>query len=877
MKFFKTAIPLLILFIIFPHPVSGKTIVKDTVWKGELTLSEDIIVPEGVTLTILSGTTINVTPSDRTKSEAEYISYMTEITIRGRLEIEGTKKAPVVFQVKGDKPDRWAGIIIDGGSAYIRSCRIHGAETGVYVLKGSLEISDSVLKRNRYAIIAQGKQALVNMNNIQITKNDYGVFSLAGAKVRLKGGIIAHNMKKDLYLFDETKGLTLKPAPDKSGTQNMIAKHLASCSKSTSEIMREYTTQDKELSKIYGDEVLQGDTVWRGRVLIEGLLRVPENSRLIITPGAVVEFRRKDTDGDGIGENGILMQGVLIAKGTKEEPILFRSAERQRRPGDWDSINIMNSDGAQNLVEFCQIEDAYRGLHFHFSNVMVNASVLRNNYLGIQFQESAVEIKGSRIYGNRSGIKGRDSRVGFTGNYVFGNINGVNFFRTNLNARNNTFLNNMLDGFKIREGMTEAEGNLIACGRSGLMVNDAFHGRFDNNVIVNNFESGMSLRGGDNIEVSGNFIQGNGFNGLNLQDAGAVIKDNFISGNGERGIGIQAFTGAITGNNISGNGLYAVENESGSDIPAPSNWWGGKDAATVIYDKDDETQRGRISYSPIKEETFVFIWPVEDIYADITWHGDILLKNRVNVFDAALDIAPAARVSFSKGAGLKVSGGEILARGKVDERIVFTLAESGKNTPLDPLLIEGKNPPLEKVDAGRFEDASWDEILLEHADGSEFSFCDFEYATWAIHSHFTNLKISNSRFIHNEGGIRFRSGPVEISRSLFKENKVGIRSYFGNALIKENVILDNEVGIFVREKGSGLTIRRNNIYSNRAYNIRAGDFNAEDIDARENWWGENDPAETIFDGRHEPGIGKVIYEPYLKEQVELKGKGKHTP
>jgi hypothetical protein len=232
-------------------------------------------------------------------------------------------------------------------------------------------------------------------------------------------------MKKDLYLFDETKGLVMKPDADKSDVRSLIAKHAASCNGKAPDLMREFKIQDKEISKEYGDEVLTGDTVWRGRIVINGLLRVPEKSRLIIAPGTVVEFKKKDANGDGIGENGILMQGVLIAKGTSDGPIIFRSAERQKRTGDWDAINIMNSDGAQNLMEFCQVEDAYRGLHFHFSNVIVNESVLRNNYIGIQFQESAVEIRGSYIYGNKNGIKGRDSEVNFAGNYISGNINVI--------------------------------------------------------------------------------------------------------------------------------------------------------------------------------------------------------------------------------------------------------------------------------------------------------------------------------------------------------------------------------------------------------------------------------------------------------------------
>ncbi|MBI5099949.1 MAG: right-handed parallel beta-helix repeat-containing protein [Nitrospirae bacterium] len=845
MEFLRTTLLFLIFFVLLPYCASGKTIIRDTVWKGEITLTEDIVVPEGVTLTILSGTMVNIIPSDRTKNGAEYLSFMTEMTIRGRLVIDGTREAPVVFQVKNDKPDRWAGIIIDRGNAYIKACRIEDAETGLLIMNGSLELTDSIIENNRYGLIAQGPQAFVSMKKTQVANNDYGVFAFAGAKVNYKKNIIADNRKRDLYLIEADKVVVLKPDMVKPEIKDLIAGRYVSCNKPATGFMKEYKALEKEVTKVYNDEVLPGDTVWRGRIVVNGLIRVPEKVRLVIVPGTVIEFTKKDTNGDGIGENGLLMQGVLIAKGTRDNPIIFRSAGTARSMGDWDGINIMNSDGAQNLVEYCRIEDAYRGLHFHFSNVMVQGSVLSNNYRAIQFQESAVEMKGNYIFNNKSGVKGRDSEIVFTDNYVYNNINGVNFFRSSLSASNNKILGNMNEGFKIREGVTNADENFIGCGRYGMMVNDAFHGKFSGNVIVNNYESGLSLKGSDNIEVSENFIQGNGFNGINLQDSRALIKDNFILGNGERGIGVQSFTGIITENSIASNGLCAIENESAVDIFAPSNWWGGKDAGSVIYDKEDDPGRGRILYAPIKENQLPFTWPVKDIFADITWLGDIILKNSVNVSGVTLELSPATKISFLKGTGIKILSGKILATGKEDGRIVFTSEDKNK-------------------------DDLWDEILLEHADGSEFSFCDFEYATWAIHSHFTNLKISNSRFLHNYGGLRFRSGPVEVRYSLFKENNVGIRSYFGNALVEGNVILNNEVGIFVREKGGGITIKNNNIYSNKAYNLRVGDFNTEDVDARENWWGVDDPAATIFDARREPGIGEVIYKPFFKEQLELR-------
>ena len=66
-----------------------------------------------------------------------------------------------------------------------------------------------------------------------------------------------------------------------------------------------------------------------------------------------------------------------------------------------------------------------------------------------------------------------------------------------------------------------------------------------------------------------------------------------------------------------------------------------------------------------------------------------------------------------------------------------------------------------------------------------------------------------------------------------------------------------------------MLITRNNIFANTNYNIWVGDFNTEDIQAPENWWGTDDPTETFFDARREPGIGTVLYEPSLTEPLDI--------
>ncbi|MBI5203473.1 MAG: right-handed parallel beta-helix repeat-containing protein [Nitrospirae bacterium] len=805
---------LIFFFAGVPLTATAGVITSDTVWRDEVLISEDIVVPEGITLTIMPGTIIRIASSESTKTDPEYLSPLTEITVRGILRAEGKKELPVIFRpYGGNESERWAGVIIDGGTAVLSSCVVQGGDAGVYVINGLVDIIGSTLRKNRYGLIAQGPGVNVRIENSQVNENVYGVFLLRGANISSRNNVIEGNIKKDMY---------------------------SSALKNYKSSAKEYKPGEKGKNRVYGDEVILGNTVWQGRVEVNGLVRVPEEGRLIIMPGTVVEFRRKDTNNDGIGENGLMIQGVIIAKGTGESPIIFRSAEKQNRMGDWDAINIMNSDGVQNLIEYCQIEDAYRGLHFHFSNVAVRVSVLRNNYRGIQFQESNAAITGTYIYGNKNGLQARDSEIILADNYIYNNYSGANVFRANIIARGNRIMNNLREGLRVREGLPVAEENLIDGNRYGLMASDAVYGKFSRNIISNNLESGISLKGTDNIEVSENFIQGNGFNGINIQDSRAVIKGNHISGNGERGMGIISFDGIITENNIIRNGIYAIDLEGGMNISAPRNWWGGAVPEDTIYDGKDDPDRGRVEYKEAGKGPILYSWPMKDIITDVTWDGVLGIHNTVTVSPGlTLTIAPGAKVIFSEGAGLKING-KIIAAGQRDARIIFT--------------------SLKKEGA-----SDWDEILLDHATGSLFSNCEFEYATWGIHSHFTNLLVTDCSFARSYGGLRFRSGPVEIIHSIFEGNHIGVRAYRGNASITENVITKNDIGIFVREKGGGVAIHKNNILANTDYNIRNGDFNNEDVDASNNWWGSGNPSDGIFDENREPGIGRVIYEPYAKE------------
>lgn len=59
--------------LLFAAFAGGEVLTSDTVWSEEILVSDDIVVPEGVTLTVLAGTVVRVLPSDSTKIDPECI------------------------------------------------------------------------------------------------------------------------------------------------------------------------------------------------------------------------------------------------------------------------------------------------------------------------------------------------------------------------------------------------------------------------------------------------------------------------------------------------------------------------------------------------------------------------------------------------------------------------------------------------------------------------------------------------------------------------------------------------------------------------------------------------------------------------------------
>ncbi len=795
----------------------------ETVWQGEVVMAEDCLVAPGAVLTIRAGTVIRVQEAESSKTDPEFWSPATELTVRGRLRIEGTADRPVRFlpAAAASRPGTafpWAGIIVDSGSLTGGHLEVSGALAALEVKAGEADLARVSLAGNRYGVVASTALARVRLRGGRITGNDYGVLLLDGGVVEAAAVSVAGNGKRDWL------PLTRSRRPDLPPAWTLPA--------------------GVRLTRSYGNEAIVGTVVWRGRVVVDGVVRVGPDARLVVLPGTVVEFVFRDSNGDAIGESGLMIQGQLVAKGTPERPVFFRAQGAEQRPGLWDAINILGSDQRQNLIEYAQIESAYRGVHFHFANVLVNHVQFRGNYRGSQFQESLVTVRDSLYAGNKSALRARDSQVRFVSNRVCANGSGANFYRMDVEVRANRFEGNDGDGLRIREGAARVRANLLAGNRYGLSVSRAVFGRFAGNVLTANIETGLAVRDCDRIVIEDNAVTANGVTGISLRSARVVVQGNLVAGNGERGIGILSFFGRITDNTIAANGEYGIGLDGPGDVDAARNWWGGDDPGRVIYDAADEPGLGRVRFEPLRDTPLPFAWPLRLVRWPVVWAGVVAVPQPVAVVPGGqLTVLPGSEVRFGPGSGLTVAG-RIVARGTPERRIRFTA-------------LRGRQAK------------SWGEISLEYAAGSVVSHCDFQYATWGLHVHYTPMTVSWCRFLDSDGGMRFRSGPYEIRDNLFARNRIGLRAYRATAAVRANVFRDNEIGIFVREKGGGLSISGNNLYNNERYNLRVGDFDVEDVTAPGNWWGEGGPGATIFDGRLEPGLGVVRYQPAAARPLAL--------
>ena len=174
---------------------------------------------------------------------------------------------------------------------------------------------------------------------------------------------------------------------------------------------------------------------------------------------------------------------------------------------------------------------------------------------------------------------------------------------------------------------------------------------------------------------------------------------------------------------------------------------------------------------------------------------------------ATLHILPGVTVRFAPGAdGIVVKDGALIARGAVDQVIVFTSASAR------PLPGDFKVAVQMRTKAG--PTSLLERIKIEHA---------------AV-------------------GVRVGSGSVEVLSADISENlQAGVEVLDTGVLkLSESRIAGHRAGGGVTVQGFGQVLLRRNHISDNGWAVV--NYSRNPVDARENWWGTASPPESLFVG-----------------------------
>ncbi len=335
------------------------------------------------------------------------------------------------------------------------------------------------------------------------------------------------------------------------------------------EIERQQQLENKRLAEEKVGTKVQGiisqNTIWtleNSPYLVVGNLKIEKGVTLEINPGVVIRFD---------GNYYLMVAGELKSKGTPQNLVTFTSNKTNPQPGDWETIEFINSaipttfneNGeytSGSIIQFTKVEYAKTGITYKEGNgLLIDNNIIQNNGAtswggGIYLANiSWSKITNNTIRNNSAGTGGGLYLESFRGEV------------TNNTISDNSSMTFGGGGIFVEIHRGKIENNIINDNKGkrnggGLEIYNSWVAEttysqitIKNNHIKNNFAEqgggGIYLEESKLINLSGNTIENNtavGGGGIAYLNLDGQIINNIIQNNTAKFSG-----GGISGNNWS--------------------------------------------------------------------------------------------------------------------------------------------------------------------------------------------------------------------------------------------------------------------------------------------------------------------------------------
>lgn len=271
-----------------------------------------------------------------------------------------------------------------------------------------------------------------------------------------------------------------------------------------------------------GMQTISEDTTWSGEIEVTGDVYIPPGVTLTILPGTTVKFKRIDKQsgrnlfGDDtpyFPQAELIIRGKLIAQGTRDNIIIFTSAERDAKVADWGAINLLGSD--DSIITYCKILFAYNGVHAHSATALIMNNEFMKNGVAISFKkESSPQLE----------WYGKDSDITVMHNLIHKNKGGINFRNSKTLISFNKIKDNKFFGLWVKDKSDAyISYNEIADNYKGIYLYQAYGQKIHFNNIYNNKEYNIAIADKQDFEVNAQY---NWFGTVDRKKIDELIFDN---------------------------------------------------------------------------------------------------------------------------------------------------------------------------------------------------------------------------------------------------------------------------------------------------------------------------------------------------------------
>ncbi len=496
--------------------IVGNRIVSSTVFQGNVFFDHSIYIPKGKTLTIKAGSRVIFSPKHSNRLSFPFIGKKLQIMVAGQLLIEGKEGTEVTLSSMDKK---WQGIVIlPGGKAEINHARLNNVISGLTCLRGEYHIRNAKITNFEYGIYTF--RSIQTCNKLILENGTFGIYT-DNKDIR---PYQFYKVRHPIWLYSSASAS--EPAPPVTHTNAAPHWHI----------------------QYRGKIDINKDQVWDGDILVRSRIRVAKGVTLRIMPGSRVFFEDFDSNGDGLGDAEIMVVGRIIAVGSPDKKIVFRSLEPLKR---WAGIRIIDSDIKDNLFEHVEIRNAKRGIHGHFASVLIKNSRFENNVSNLEFQDSDFHVENSEFSNSITGIRFRNSHLYFTNNRVNNGLNGIECSQSRVEILSCIFESKSNFALKARNSELVIDKNVFRNNRKGMLFHQSVV-KITDNKIINHAESGVYISNSQ-VYFAGNISENNNFDGLTLKKTKIKLLSNNFFFNQHNGISTNESNLEKSNNSFKGN------------------------------------------------------------------------------------------------------------------------------------------------------------------------------------------------------------------------------------------------------------------------------------------------------------------------------------